>query len=1059
VKIKTKILWTLLGMSVLVALVGGLAVNRLQAVAMVSITKEAEDLARVVSFLLTSGANDLSVSAQEIVAKLHQTQGRDVVLMDSNQLVLADSSPSAVGKLFVENPTGEVGATIMDRRVRTFTEVSQEHPAGMKEMVVPVEGESSKVLGAVVLEYTPIYHELMRSTNQTIKQVVLAGFASIATALLIALYAGRSIVKPLQHLTNAATGFASGRTELPISSRRKDELGELTAAFNNMVQNRLRAEEDLRRLRDELEVRVVDRTAELGKANEALREENTERKRAEETVRESEEKFRQLADNITDAFWITSPDMETLYYVSAGYQLTWGRSIESFSLVRRQWADSIIPEDRERVFAVFAELRENLSEISVEYRIARPDGAVRWIHDRGFQIRDIHGRLVRLTGIASDITERKHADEELKRRETEIRLLFDLTPAMIFFKDTENRILRVNKRCAERLGITLESIGEKGPAAAYPKDDAKFYEDDSEVIRSGSPRLGIIETVRDWKGRELWVQTDKVPVFDKDGKVIGIVVMCQDITKRKLAEEALLLLNSAVLQSKESILITDAEINFPGPRIVFANPAFTKMSGYTVEEVIGKTPRILQGPRTDKDVMCRLRQNLERGEAFEGEVVNYRKDGTEFDLEWQVAPIRNADETITHFLAMQRDISARKRLETQLVQSQKMETVGKLAGGIAHEFNSIMTAIIGQSELLLGDLPEASPLTQNVTEISKAATRAATLTRQLLAYGRKQFLQPEILDLNRLIESMEAMFFHLMGRDVDTQIRPAVGLHSVKADAGQIEQVIMNMAINAHDAMPNGGKLMLETADVTFDQESVVRYPELNHGDYVMLAITDNGIGMSADVKARVFEPFFSTKEVGQGTGLGLSTCYGIIKQSGGHISVYSEPGRGTTFKIYLPQVVQQLNVSIQRPGSPGLPRGTETILLVEDDPALLEMAASLLRRLGYTVLAAANGIEALSLKQQRNVGHVDLLFTDLVMPHMGGKELSERVRATNPYTRVLFTSAYTENAVIHQGALNQGLSLLQKPFTPSALAHKLREVLDQPNLPQLETVSSAPSQ
>ena len=510
-------------------------------------------------------------------------------------------------------------------------------------------------------------------------------------------------------------------------------------------------------------------------------------------------------------------------------------------------------------------------------------------------------------------------------------------------------------------------------------------------------------------------------------------------------EETLRLLNSAVLQSKEAILITDAELDLPGPRIVFVNPAFTKMTGYTAQEIIGKTPRILQGPRTDKTVLSRLRQNLERGETFEGDAINYRKDGKEFYLEWQIAPIRSEDGRITHFLAVQRDITARKRFEAQRFQSQKMETVGKLAGGVAHEFNSILTAIIGQSELLLSDLPAGSPLAKNATEINKAAVRAAALTRQLLAYGRKQVLQPETLDLNRVIVSMEGMFRHLMGGNVNIQIVVAPGLEAVKADAGQIEQVIMIMAINARDAMPNGGKLTLETENASFGQESFGRYPELKPGDYVMMAITDTGKGMSAEVKARVFEPFFSTKEVGEGTGLGLSTCYGIIKQSGGHISVYSELARGATFKIYLPQVEQRTKTPLQRLDSPDLPRGTETILLVEDDPALREMATTLLRRLGYTVLATADCIEALSLKQQRDIGHIDLLFSDVVMPHMSGKELSERMRAIYPHTRILFTSAYAENAIIHQGVLNKGVALLQKPFTPSALARKLREVLDQP--------------
>ncbi|HTA29654.1 MAG TPA: ATP-binding protein, partial [Candidatus Cybelea sp.] len=399
-----------------------------------------------------------------------------------------------------------------------------------------------------------------------------------------------------------------------------------------------------------------------------------------------------------------------------------------------------------------------------------------------------------------------------------------------------------------------------------------------------------------------------------------------------------------------------------------------------------------------------------------------------------------------YFIAQIQDITERKRLEARLFQSQKMETVGKLAGGIAHEFNSIMTAIIGQSELLLGDLPAGSPLAKNASEIHKAADRAATLTRQLLAHGRKQILRPEILDLNSILAGMESTLRHLMGRGADLRIAPAPGLKTVKADAGQIEQVIMNLAMNAAEAMPNGGKFTIETANVTLDQEYAGSVPELKAGEYVMLAITDTGGGMSAEVKARAFEPFFSTKAVGEGTGLGLSTCYGIIKQSGGHISVYSEPARGATFKVYLPQVEEPAKIPVQRLDSPGLPRGTETVLLAEDDPALREMAATLLRRLGYTVLVAANGIEALSLKQQRDIGHIDLLFTDVVMPHMSGKELSERMRALYPHTRILFTSAYSENAIVHQGVLNPGVALLQKPFTPSALAHKLREVLDEPN-------------
>jgi signal transduction histidine kinase/DNA-binding NarL/FixJ family response regulator len=425
-----------------------------------------------------------------------------------------------------------------------------------------------------------------------------------------------------------------------------------------------------------------------------------------------------------------------------------------------------------------------------------------------------------------------------------------------------------------------------------------------------------------------------------------------------------------------------------------------------------------------------------------------RPDGTIRWIHDRGFQVRDATGKLVRLAGIASDITERKQLENRLFQSQKMETVGKLAGGIAHEFNSLLTAILGQSELLLADLPAGSPLAESATEISKATSRAATLTRQLLAYGRRQFLQPEPLDLNRVVAEMETPARHLLGRAVEVRSVPAANLKAVLADAGQIEQVILNLIMNARDAMPHGGKLLLETANVSFDSESVGRDSELKPGDYVMLAVSDTGTGMSPEIKARVFEPFFTTKAIGQGTGLGLSTCYGIIKQSGGHISVYSEPGRGTIFKMYLPQVAVPVKLVVPQPETPGLPRGTETILLVEDNLALREMAALLLNRLGYTVLAAANGLDALNLIGQRDGGGIDLLFTDVVMPHMSGKELADRVQALSPTTKILFTSAYTENAIVHHGVLDKGVALLQKPFTPSAMARKLREVLDQSAAP-----------
>ena len=389
------------------------------------------------------------------------------------------------------------------------------------------------------------------------------------------------------------------------------------------------------------------------------------------------------------------------------------------------------------------------------------------------------------------------------------------------------------------------------------------------------------------------------------------------------------------------------------------------------------------------------------------------------------------------------DTTEHKQLEEQLRQSQKMEAVGKLAGGVAHDFNNLLTIITGYSQLLLDRIGQDSPLRGNLMEIKKAGDRASSLTQQLLAFSRRQVLKPKVLDLNSVVAGLEGMLQRLVGEDIHlvTALDPELG--PVKADPGQIEQAIMNLVVNARDAMPQGGRLSIETANNVERTKADSRGESLKEpATYAMLAVSDTGCGMDAQTQARIFEPFFTTKEVGKGTGLGLSTVYGIVEQSGGHIDVASELGRGTTFKIYLPRVDDAVTERGGDKVSASQPRGTETVLIVEDEPGVRALARDTLQRRGYSVLEARHGIEALVIGDQ-HPGTIHLLMADVVMPQMNGREVAERLLRVRPKVKVLYVSGYTEDAIVHHGVLAPGTNFLQKPFTPDDLSEKVREVLD----------------
>ena len=477
---------------------------------------------------------------------------------------------------------------------------------------------------------------------------------------------------------------------------------------------------------------------------------------------------------------------------------------------------------------------------------------------------------------------------------------------------------------------------------------------------------------------------------------------------------------------------------------VYASPSHEAILGYAPKELIGSDWFQLVHYDDRERATEKFRRALAEGEEYIYESRCRRKGG-----EWRVIEsvgswIFDESKKPQSAVVVSRDITERKLLEEQLRRSQKLEAIARLTGGIAHDFNNLLTAISGYSQLALGRIGKDEQAVRDIKEVMRAAESASSLTRQLLAFSRKQMLQPVVLNFNAIVAATEKMLRRLIGEDIElaTVIDPDLG--HVLADPGHLEQVIMNLAINARDAMPEGGKLTIETSNVFFDESYVAHRVTIKPGPYVMLAMTDTGQGMDKATQSRIFEPFFTTKEHEKGTGLGLSTVHGIIEQSGGHIWVYSEPGHGATFKIYLPRTdapaVEDLS---ERGGRDFMPKGAETVLLVEDDSMVRALTARLLRELGYKVAEASNGEEALRLAGERAGEKIDLLMTDMIMPQMSGASLAERINLARPGTKVLFVSGYTDEAIVKHGLLEPGAIFLQKPFTPSSLARKVRHALE----------------
>ena len=508
--------------------------------------------------------------------------------------------------------------------------------------------------------------------------------------------------------------------------------------------------------------------------------------------------------------------------------------------------------------------------------------------------------------------------------------------------------------------------------------------------------------------------------------------------EQRSAEESLRKLSSAVEQSPDTVVITDRQ-----GVIEYVNPAFEALTGYSSDEARGRTPRILKSGEQGPEIYEDMWKTILGGKVFRGILVNRKKNGELYYVEESICPVRDTQGQITHFIANGRDLTDRLRLEAQLLQAQKMDAVGRLAGGVAHDFNNLLTIITSYSELALDDVPEDSPVASKIQEVLLAAKRAAELTRQLLAFSRKQPQALRVVDLNPVVAAIAKTLPRLIGEDIEFSFTPGQGLSPVRVDPVQMEQVLMNLAANARDAMPEGGHLRIETSQVHLDQDYIQQKPAaIPVGDYAVITVSDDGSGIPREHIAHVFEPFYTTKPAGKGTGLGLATVYGIVKQNKGYIWVYSEQGAGTVFKIYLPCAVKGRPAQMANSRQQAVTAGTETLLLVEDEQAVRRASAEFLRMQGYKILEAKDGLDALSVAKQYPAA-IDLLVTDVVMPNMSGGELAKELARRIPKMKFLFVSGYAGKTVMDHHVLDLDTNFLQKPYSLKQLGAKIRTALD----------------
>ncbi|MGO8763849.1 MAG: PAS domain S-box protein [Limisphaerales bacterium] len=642
--------------------------------------------------------------------------------------------------------------------------------------------------------------------------------------------------------------------------------------------------------------------------------------------------------------------------------------------------------------------------------------------------------------IFENITQRKHSEQALLESKALYHSLVEQMAVGVFRKNAEGRFVFVNSHLCQMHHLSpADFLGQKMSESPVKDDALKAQAENhhAEILRTGR-RIEVEESCVNKDGKTTWFHAIKSPVYDIAGNVIGTQGIIFDVTQAREVEESNRRLATAVESAAEDILVTD-----PTGTIVYVNPAFERITGYTRQEIVGQNPRMLKSNKHDSAFYREMWETLLRGEIWSGHIVNRKKDGSCIEEEATISPIRDAGGKTVNFVAVRRDVTREVALEAQLRHAQKMDAVGQLAGGVAHDFNNLLTVIRGNVALLQMQGPLTDDQAIGLIEVAKAAERATSLTRQLLLFSRQETIQARNVDLNDIVTNMAKMLRRVLGEDIQMQLKFEPHPLFIHADAGMMDQVIMNLAVNSRDAMPRGGRLVIETTAVEFDETSAAQSPRARPGSFVCLSVSDTGCGIPAEILPRIFDPFFTTKDVGKGTGLGLATVFGIVQQHQGWISPYSQPGSGTTFRVYLPRANKGHVPNNPVTGFAAMRRGTEGVLLVEDEAPVRRLVKKILTRLGYQVFEVPDGVAALEVWKQ-NQKDIQLLLTDLVMPQgLNGKNLAQQLLRESPRLKVIYASGYSADIADDELALQEGVNFLAKPFEAQRLALAVRAMLD----------------